>query len=103
MRNHPAERARQIAAVERAGHDPALGTWPGDPGGPTGEARLRPRRRVVDDFDDPDPEDHPPGAGDSCPDCPGILEAGGACGDCGWSLEGEARLRDMADGLARPK
>ncbi len=41
MRNHPAERARQIAAVERAGHDPRLGDWPGDPGGPTGEARLR--------------------------------------------------------------
>ncbi len=42
MRNHPAEWARQIQAVERAGHDPALGTWPGDPGGPTGEARLTP-------------------------------------------------------------
>lgn len=41
MRNHPAERARQIAAVERAGIDPRVGAWPGDPGGPSAEARLQ--------------------------------------------------------------
>ncbi len=40
MRNHPAERARQIESVKRAGYDSALGTWPGDPGGPSAEARL---------------------------------------------------------------
>ncbi len=41
MRNHPAEKARQIAAMERAGIDPRVGTWPGDPGGPSAEARLQ--------------------------------------------------------------
>ncbi len=57
MRNHPAERARQIAAVERAGHDPALGTWPGDPGGPTGEARLTNAAGSHEDCENFRPED----------------------------------------------
>lgn len=32
MNNHPAYRNKDTEAVERAGHDPKLGTWPGDEG-----------------------------------------------------------------------
>ncbi len=32
MRNHPANKDRQIKAVRDAGHDPKIGSWPGDPG-----------------------------------------------------------------------
>ncbi len=32
MKGHPANRDRQIQAVRDSGHDPKVGTWPGDPG-----------------------------------------------------------------------
>lgn len=32
MYNHPANRLKQIRAMERAGVDPGIGKWPGDPG-----------------------------------------------------------------------
>lgn len=57
MRNHPAEQARQIAAVERAGHDPRIGEWPSDPGGPTGEVRLTNVAGSHEDCENYRPED----------------------------------------------
>lgn len=35
MQGHPANRLRQMRAQAEAGIDPAIGTWPGDPGFPT--------------------------------------------------------------------